>query len=490
MIKHNNSLPEISLGKLKRLKQAAKKLSKETGQSHSSALDCIARREGYPNWKAVLKADKTSRHLSESTPGPSLHFAFDEDVEMSEDDTQRLENERARELPKDAKLLLAENRSFLVQKGVEHSIFETTLTGLQKSILDATQPVRAHFKMVGFHDYNDQAQGEDHKVTLDAYFLAQEKIIPSQVSMYRPQTKKGDPRMWFRGLGGYAPAGSQVAVIILDGLLHLINLTDIDLDAATKADNPLSQFILRYTDTHQETAKELLAKLKEIAKQPLPALGEADNAIGMAVEAALGIEPNSSKEPDYKGIEIKSGRGTKSRSNLFAQVADWRLSSCKSSREILENYGYERGEDFKLYCTVSTQNFNSQGLTFEYRDANDTLLEKHSDGDDVAIWKGDKLRERLCEKHAETFWVQAETEVINGVENFHLKSVVHTKSPLANQLMPLIASGVVTMDHLIKRTGGTKPKLVEKGPIFKIQKRDLSFLFPSPEKYSLTGADE
>ncbi|AQS35244.1 hypothetical protein Sps_00019 [Shewanella psychrophila] len=42
------------------------------------------------------------------------------------------------------------------------------------------------------------------------------------------------------------------------------------------------------------------------------------------------------------------------------------------------------------------------------------------------------------------------------------------------------------MDHLIKRTGGVKPKVAEKGPLFKINKRDLSLLFPEPVKYYLT----
>ena len=56
---------------------------------------------------------------------------------------------------------------------------------------------------------------------------------------------------------------------------------------------------------------------------------------------------------------------------------------------------------------------------------------------------------------------------------------------LVSQLLPMIQNGVITMDHLIKRKGGDKPTVSEKGPLFKINKKDLSFLFPEPKIYSL-----
>ena len=72
--------------------------------------------------------------------------------------------------------------------------------------------------------------------------------------------------------------------------------------------------------------------------------------------------------------------------------------------------------------------------------------------------------------------------MIDGVEYFDLHSVTHTRRPLVSQLLPLIQAGVITMDHLIKRKGNSA---AEKGPLFKINKRDLLFLFPEPKHYSL-----
>lgn len=128
---------------------------------------------------------------------------------------------------------------------------------------------------------------------------------------------------------------------------------------------------------------------------------------------------------------------------------------------------------------------NSQGLQFFYDEASDQLIEKDKNGKNVAIWSGKVLRGRLIEKHAETFWIQAKSTHIDGVEYFDLISVIHTKRPLVSQLLPMIQSGIITMDHLIKRKGGDKPTVLEKGPLFKINKRDLPQLFPEPKIYLL-----
>jgi len=302
--------------------------------------------------------------------------------------------------------------------------------------------------------------------------------------IYRPETKKGDPRMWFSSLKSFAEPTEQIAIVVFDDELYLFNLSRISLENLSSI-SEAAKFLEHYVRSNNSIAEELLQKLKDIAKSPIKALVTGDTAVGMAVELALKIDANSSKQPDYKGIELKAGRGGKNRTTLFAQVANWGISPCKSSADILDKYGYQRDVDFKLYCTISTQKPNSQGLQFFYDESSDQLIEKDRDGNNVAIWPGKLLRERLLEKHAETFWINATSTMINGIEHFELISVTHTKRPLESQLLPLIQSGVITMDHLIKRKGGSKPTVSEKGPLFKIDKRNLALLFPEPKTYFL-----
>mgnify|MGYP000550631179 CR=1 FL=1 len=479
------SKPNIVLPTKRRVTQRAKALKKEYGISHSEALKRIMAEYGFLDWDLFQKELKKNEQAKALIPSPSTGFVESGDVDMSEDDFDVLDQERDEDLSVEIKKKIISNKRQLVELGAEYSIFEPTITGLKKSILDATQLIRTHFELEGFHFFWEQKQGPDYKVNREAYLLADDKVIESNASLYRPQTKNGDPRMWFRKLSSFAKPGDQIAIVIQDNKLYLINLCTVLIeDSLVKENSHIKDFFAGFYKQHNIIAEELLNKLKELAKAPLPALRTGDTAIGYTLETRLGISANSSKQPDYKGIEIKSGRGVKTRATLFAQVADWNISPCKKSSEILNKYGYERNTDFKLYCTVSTKRENTQGLSFIYDQSKDELQEWHNKTDLVAVWPGDLLRKRLKEKHAETFWVEAKSETIGGVEHFQLLKVTHTKGPITSQLMPLIQSGVITMDHLIKRSGKTN-RVSEKGPLFKMNKRDLELLFPTPLTYSL-----
>lgn len=466
-----------------KLKKQAKSLKKKHSINQAQALDYVAKNNGFGNWKEVVSESRKQHQIDRDIPAASFKF-LDDKFKLDDTDLNDIALNRSIDLSDESKLLVNNNRALLAELGIEYSIFEPTTTGLKKSILDATQPVRFHFKLENFHTYDTQQQGPDFKVKKEAKLLTIEGVEESKVSLYRPKTKSGDPRMWFTKLPYFSKAGDKIAIIISDDIAHLVNLSKINLNEIA-ANNPISDFLKNYQEQVSVVSNELYEKLQVLAKNKLKAIKEGNTAIGMTIEAALGIQANSSKEPDYKGIELKSGRGTKTRTTIFAQVADWGLSTCKKSAEILDKYGYFRGEEKKLYCTITTQRENPQKLMFKYDEKNDLLHEYYDENEHVATWTGDLLRERLLEKHAETFWIEADSEYIDGVEYFQLKSVTHTKAPLCGQLMQLISEGVITMDHLIKRTAGEKPKVSEKGPLFKIDKKNLNLLFPKPEKHSL-----
>lgn len=476
----------------KRLKQLAKELKKELGIKHAAALELAAKQSGFASYQKAADHYKAQELAAVAVPSVSTSFADSGEVELTEDDFVLLESERVADLPLAIKQRVRANIVVLTRMGVEFSVFEPTKTGLGKSILDATQPVRDHFQLEGFHCYTTQIQGEIRRTP--SFFVQEHEIRESVGSFYRPKAKLGDPRMWFKNLGQFAEAGDQIAIVIYDDIPHLINLSAYDLEAQlTQSTNSISVFFEKYIERRYGRAKELLSKLKELAKSPIKALRSGDTGIGYTIETLLGIEANSSKQPDYHGIEIKTGRSGKTRTTLFAQVPDWDLSPCGekgpnvgkgSSAKILSRYGYQRGDEHKLYCTISTQKKNSQGLYFEYNTAKDQLEERDDDGALVAVWSGSTLRHRLHEKHAETFWINAKSVRLSDGECFQLIDVVHTKGPILSQLIPLIVSGQITMDHLIKKT--SSGKVTEKGPLFKINKRDLELLFPPPVVYKLT----
>jgi hypothetical protein len=377
----------------------------------------------------------------------------------------------------------------LTEKSVELCLIEPTGTGLEKSIMDATGSVRTYLKANNIHDFELQKQGQESKIQITSFLFTSDSLVNSVASLYRPNTKKGDPRIWFKGLGAYSNANDILGIIAFEGKLYVLNITQLDLHQLieSKTSNPLKDLVNAINQISNEVAEELLILLNKIAKKgPVPAMLQADTAIGRTLETMLGIDINSSKKPDYKGIELKSYRDKRgNRKNLFAQVPDWNLSKFKSSSEILSAFGYSRGEDFKLYCTVSAIVRNSQGLKLRMDGEISQLIENSdkSGAGDFIVWGLDTLHKRLLEKHNETFWIAADSVTIDGKEHFQYKKVEHTKKPIVSQFDILIEQGIITLDHLIKR----KPSgsVVEKGPLFKIKPNALDLLFPPSKSYLL-----
>lgn len=382
-----------------------------------------------------------------------------------------------------------ERIKLLTEKSVELCLIEPTETGLKKSIMDATGSVRTYLKSKSIHDFALQKQGQEDKILVNSTLIYSFGIIPSTASLYRPNTKKGDPRIWFKGLGSYTKANDILGIIAFENELFVINITQLDLAKLLNDNrtNPLKELINEINKISNEVSLELLELLNQIAARgPVPAMLNADTAIGRTLETLLGININSSKKPDYKGIELKSYRDKKgNRKSLFTQVPDWNLSKFKSSAEILNEFGYERGDDFKLYCTVSSLVRNSQGLNLRLDSKINHLLEnsdKPAIGDFV-VWQLETLHNRLLEKHNETFWIAADSVFIDGKEHFQYKKAEHTKKPIVTQFDILLEQGIITLDHLIKRLPNGKTH--EKGPIFKIKPNALDLLFPPSKIYSL-----
>ena len=377
----------------------------------------------------------------------------------------------------------------LTKNSVSLTLIEPTVTGLNKSIMDATGPVRSYLKENHFHDYEVQLQGQENKINIQGLIYEQFKVFKSNISLYRPNTKKGDPRIWLSGLTKHANANDIIVLVCFDGIIHAFNLTQLPIEKLIESTitNPLKELVDEINGKENAVANELLLKLKKIAHGgAIPSMVNADTSVGRTLETALGIAINSSKQPDYKGIELKSFRSKRgNRKNLFAQVPDWSLSKFKSSSEILDAFGYWREQDFKLYCTVSSITRNSQGLSLKMDSDIKQLIENSDKANigDFVIWTLDKLHQRLLQKHRETFWVEADSTIINGKEHFQYTKVEHTKRPITSQFDILIEQGIITLDHLIKRD--SKGKVVEKGPLFKIKPKGLDLLFPPSEKYEL-----
>jgi len=385
---------------------------------------------------------------------------------------------------------------YFTQRGIEVAFLVPTETGMKKCIIDATEPVRDFLKRAGIHDFDFQPQGQDHKKTVRTTVVTCAGLHRAETSLYRPATKQGDPRIWISGLKSYVSAGNVLALVAGgDGELLVINASNAGLVSGVNApsDGPLlirDAFCVDLdsilTPLFQRTttaAEELLALMKGLAGRWHTGLpGKKRHLeVGRLLEELLGIKANSSRAPDYKGIEIKASRGRPgNRQTLFAKVPSWAISPLKSSAEILDVFGYTRDPKYQrqLRCTVTAKAPNTQGLYLRMEGSDSQLLEasNHPSVPRVAVWPMRDLQATLLAKHPETFWVSAAARPDGDREHFKYDHLLHTKQPIVSALPTLLEAGVITVDHLITRD--LRGRVSEQGPLFKIQKKNFDLLFP------------
>lgn len=391
----------------------------------------------------------------------------------------------------------AKNVKFLVDKQVDFATIQITETGLKKSILDATAPVRAYFKEKNVHDYETQLQGPEHKRIINTYILTEDTQYITKTSLYRPVTKKGDPRLWVNKVRDveFLRANDIFVIIAHRGILFAVNLTTVNIEkvCTSPIDTPLKDLIFEVSQEKNTVSEELLGLIKDRMTEWMPAEILADTGIGRTVETILGIDMNPSKAPDYKGIELKSHReASRVRNTLFTQAPEWAISRLKSGKAIVEEYGYiPEGYNHKsLHVTLSANRPNPQGLGLLVQpqlgllEADEFAQAALEDGtfrkiNDVAVWQLVNLHDRLLTKHHETFWIDAETKKEGGRELFRVTEILHTKNPIPSQFDVLLDQGHITVDFLLCRDSGGDTYS------FKIKGKARPLLFPNSDTYDL-----
>jgi hypothetical protein len=412
---------------------------------------------------------------------------------------ERVTTQQMRTRPLDE--IESKNLAILNTSGCKSTLLFVTATGLKKNILDATEPFRALLKENGIHDFAHQSQGTQNKVYRRGVILGSTSVVPVKISLYRPNTKDGDPRFWISRFPLFASGNDVCAIFVFDGAIHLHNLTRsrICFDSDGSLEPTTFQFLADANRENNSISIELLGRLKKIAAAGLlKAVCKGDTAIGRTIEDALDIEMNSKKIPDYHGIELKGARSYKNRDQLFAAVPDWDISYLKSSYDILMKYGYKFPP--QLNVTVNGRKENAQKLLLVVDPFAKHLHEicVSNPREDVCTWRLEKLHAALKKKHKETFWIKAKSSrTPNGDEYFQLEEVIHTSNPCVDQFNRLLTDGSITLDHMSSLElypSGPKNcrgnirigKCDEKGPSFKvIPKRTQELFLGQPFTYPL-----
>lgn len=132
------------------------------------------------------------------------------------------------------------NLAFLTQKSIQYTLVQITETGYKKSILDATEPIRQYFLECGMHDYRGQAQGSEYKKIVATCLVSGCMEQKTVTSLYRPNTKKGDPRFWPSNVKSVCSPNDILMMLFHDGMLHIVNVTQVDIAGFCASPSPLS----------------------------------------------------------------------------------------------------------------------------------------------------------------------------------------------------------------------------------------------------------
>lgn len=396
---------------------------------------------------------------------------------------------RTSDIPLDAVLPAFVNRE------IDVAFLAPTATHLEKSLIDAVCNVRQFFLRNDIHDYSAQAQGMEHRHIVPVKMVCADKIVETKMSIYRPLTKQGDPRLWIYGLNKWCRPHNLLALTWHNKSFYVFNMSDPAttvrlLDVKSVPGSVFAEMSAGLSNI----ATELLGKLRDIHRMGfVPSVKHGDTCVGMTLEKLLGLPPNEKPTPDYKGIELKSkrvrkGRSSMSRSTLFGQAPDWKRSPF-GERKILDVFGYDNAQKKRreLHCTITNKK-NTRGLWLDVREALDDLVsmgETPAFKGDVVVWSLSVLKNRLLTKHRETFWVYAQTRICDGKEFFRYDNVVHTRQPRAELMPSLFDNGSLNVDFLMNSTPTGSVR--DHGFLFKMPVSKLASLFPNETQYNLSS---
>mgnify|MGYP001366704306 CR=1 FL=1 len=388
-----------------------------------------------------------------------------------------------------ANIDIPETLSVFRTEGLQVSFIVPTETGLKKSIMDATQQFREFLSNSGIHNFDNQKQGTTNKKIVETILISKDNFLQTKTSLYRPETKNGDPRIWVYELSKHASQGDLLAFLSAEDRLIVINCSKSNLMDAFKTIKLKVPNILSFNAS--SVSEELLSKMKLISNRGfIKSLREGDTGVGFTLETLLGIPANSSKKPDYKGIELKSIRQRNPKGTFFSMAPDWKKSNL-SDKELIEKRGYyteKFGPLKSLHQTLSTKkNKRNLRLFLEERDIYGGVEINNIFEKDVC-WSLEELQKRFTTKHKETFWIDVETKGSGANEEFKYRAITHTSDVDVGVVPVLLENEIITLDYLLWEKGENWKSYTKKSGydyLWKIKKKNLDALFKFIKFYDL-----
>ena len=147
-------------------------------------------------------------------------------------------------------------QSDLNSYGVNPVFLVPTELGLRKSILDAHVELKKFLSENNLHDFEDQAKGSANKKVLPVNLIEKNSVKKSSISLYRPDSKGGSPRLWISGLAKYAKPYNLLAFFLRGGELFIVNASEKEIFESRLITGSSFDSILRKPDSSSDKPKK------------------------------------------------------------------------------------------------------------------------------------------------------------------------------------------------------------------------------------------
>lgn len=221
-------------------------------------------------------------------------------------------------------------------------------------------------------------------------------------------------------------------------------------------------------------AVELASRLKEIKKRgPFAVKGRSSGKFGLALEHQLGIAANSSKKPDFHGIEIKTKETSqKTLQTLFSRRPS-RFHGEGGKAGMFMRHAY-RDEARKRLALYTSFGINPDSLGFRLC-LSGNLVQANRHDEVVFEYDLEDLKESLLTKHSQTAFISIKQMKDESGLYCRILGAAICSNPSAERLLKLIGQGKVNLD--LTMSMGTTGMVKDHGYLWRCHPNAIPLLY-------------
>lgn len=224
-----------------------------------------------------------------------------------------------------------------------------------------------------------------------------------------------------------------------------------------------------------EPHKILFSKLQGLG--PIKVSSKGTGRFGLALEQALGIKANSSKEADFMGIELKTKKG-KTLQTLFSRIPTRYENGANKTDFFNKHSSYDQKKSRNSLYTSFSSNPDTLGFNLN---VNGHLIEVFRHGKKVMEYDAEQLEEALLSKHSQTAFIAVNSFKKGDAEYCVIESVRYCKWPSILRFLKLVQSGDIYLDFTLFEKQG---KIKDHGFLWRIRSDSLETLYLSMETFT------